>query len=122
MNEFRRNIIGGVFCGIAMAMVISPIKLNPLVEVVIYAAFITIGLYFAYENEKERFIKRAELLQKNYRLKIEYDQESKMFSYSCFGDEITKEKLLEVVQLSFEKKPRKALLYLDYLEDKSKHK
>ena len=120
MSEIRRNTIGVILCLIALSMLFVSGEINSLVENVIYAALFTTSLYLIYDSKREHFKRQIELIESGLKIKVIHEPTTNRFSYFCFGDEVTKEELLELIHMVFEPSKRKTSLFMDYLENESK--
>lgn len=120
MSELRRNTIGVILCLIALAMFFINQEINSLVENVIYAALLTTSFYLIYDSKREHFKRQIELIESGLKIKVVHDPKTNRFSYFCFGDEVTKEELHELIHTVFEPSKRRTSLFMDYLENESK--
>lgn len=95
-------------------------EMNPLIVNVIHAALLTSSFYLIYDGKREQFKRRISLLRTDLEITVIHDRKTNLFSYFCFGNELTKEQMFEMIQLAFGTNNRKTLRYIDYFENESK--
>lgn len=119
----RRKIkllVGSILIVMNFVLIFYRSSISSLTLNIIFAGMFTTVFYLMYDDKLEKFDNRIKRLKRNFDTKVHYDSEHERYTYSHFGNVLSRESFLELIKLSCLLSTQKAEKIVEHLEKESR--